>query len=110
MNILSYDQLKKIKDVKEDFLLINVLPAAYFDTAHIPDSINIPVKQADFEAQVEGAAGGKDKKIVAYCAGFHCPASHEAAEKLEKAGFTNVYAYEGGTKEWQEKSGARQAA
>jgi rhodanese-related sulfurtransferase len=110
MKILSYDQLKKMKDAKEAFVLINVLPAEAFNEAHIPDSINIPLKQADFVAQVEKAAGGKDKAVVTYCAGFECPASHDAAEKLEKSGFTKVSAYEGGTKEWLEKSGKRQAA
>ena len=110
MKTLSYDQLKKIKDTKEDFVLINVLPAESFNEAHIPDSINIPLKQADFVAQVEEAVGGKEEKVVTYCASFDCPASHDAAEKLEKSGFTNVSAYEGGVKEWQEKSGKRQAA
>ncbi len=110
MKTLSYDQLKKMKDSHEKFVLINVLSAETFNEAHIDDSINIPLKQADFEAQVEEAAGGKDRKVVTYCAGLECPASHDAAEKLEKAGFTDVSAYEGGTKEWLEKSGKRQAA
>jgi rhodanese-related sulfurtransferase len=110
MKTISYDQLKKIKDAGEDFLLINVLPAQKFNEAHIPDSINIPLEEADFEAQVEEAADGKTKKIVTYCASVDCHASGNAADKLEKAGFTNVLAYEGGIKEWQEKSGKRQAA
>jgi rhodanese-related sulfurtransferase len=110
MKAISYDQLKKMKDGEEDFILVNVLPAEAFSKAQIPDSINIPVKQPDFEAQVEETADGKEKKIVTYCASFDCPASSEAAEKLEKAGFTDVLAYEGGIKEWQEKSGQRQAA
>jgi rhodanese-related sulfurtransferase len=110
MKTVSYDQLKKMKDGKDEFVLIDVLPAESFNEAHIPDSINIPLKQADFVAQVEEAVGGKDKKVVTYCASFDCPASHDAAEKLEKAGFTNVSAYEGGVKEWLEKSGKRQAA
>src|ERR1700722_15000816 len=100
MKTLNYDQLKKMKDLREISPLINVLPAEAFNEAHIPDSINIPLKQADFLAQVEKAAGGKDKAIVTYCAGLECPASREAAEKLEKSGFTKVSAYEGGTKEW----------
>jgi rhodanese-related sulfurtransferase len=110
MKTISYDQLKKMRDAREDFLLINVLPAKAFDEAHIPDSINIPLDLSDFEAQVEETAEGKSAKIVTYCASFDCAASRNAAEKLEKAGFTNVQAYEGGVKEWQEKSGKRQAA
>jgi rhodanese-related sulfurtransferase len=110
MKTISYNQLKRMKETKEDFILINVLPPETFDKAHIPDSINIPLKQADFESQVEAAAGGKDKRIITYCASFECSASRDAAEKLEKSAFTNISAYEGGIKEWLEKSGPRQAA
>jgi rhodanese-related sulfurtransferase len=110
MKAITYDQLKKMIDKKEDFLLVNVLPAQKFSEAHIPSSINVPLEEADFEAQVEEAAGRKEKKIVTYCASFDCHASRNAALKLENAGFSNVLAYEGGIKEWQEKSGKRQAA
>lgn len=110
MKVISYDQLKKMIDTEEDFLLVNVLSAQQFKEAHIPSSINIPLDEADFEAQVEEAADGKDKKVVTYCASYSCHASRNAAEKLEKAGFTDVLAYEGGIKEWQEKSGKRRAA
>jgi len=110
MKTIDYNQLKKMIDAEEDFLLINVLPAQSFKEAHIPGSINIPLEEADFEAQVEEVADDKNKKIVTYCASFDCHASRNAAEKLEKNGFTNVLAYEGGIKEWQKKSGSRQAA
>jgi rhodanese-related sulfurtransferase len=107
MKTLTYDQLQKMKKNKEDFLLINVLPAETFKEDHIPDSINVPVNSPDFESQVEQAAGSKDKKVVTYCASFDCSASRKAAEKLDKAGFKDVSAYEGGMKEWKEKSKQR---
>jgi len=110
MKTITYDQLETMRKNNEDFLLLNVLPAEAFNEAHIPNSVNIPLKQADFVAQVEKAAGSKDKKIVTYCASYECPASHDAAEKLETSKFTDVSAYEGGIKEWQEKSSKRSAA
>ena len=110
MQSISYDQLKKMKDTGKDFILINVLPTQQFNEAHIPDSINIPFETADFEAQVKEAAQGKSKNIITYCASAACSLSGKAAEKLKEAGFTNVQAYEGGMKEWQEKSGKRHAA
>jgi len=110
MKTLSYDELKKMREQHEDFLLVDVLPEESFNDAHIPDSVNIPLRHADFESQVESAAGGKDEKIVVYCAGFECDASRNAAKKLDAAGFPEVYAYEGGVKEWQKKSAGSRAA
>ncbi|MCG5516796.1 MULTISPECIES: rhodanese-like domain-containing protein [unclassified Ectothiorhodospira] len=43
-------------------------------------------------------AGGKDRKIVVYCANFDCDASRKAAAKLDNTGFTDVLDYEGGTR------------
>ena len=79
--------------------VINVLDKQHYDEKHIKDSINIPLGQlentvADWE---------KDREIVVYCASYECKASETAFHKLKKLGFTNVKAYEGGTKEWFEK-------
>lgn len=110
MKTINFEQLEQLRKSGKEFLLLNVLPAEKFNEAHIPNSVNIPLKQADFVAQVEKAAGSKDKKIVTYCASYECPASHDAAEKLETSKFTDVSAYEGGIKEWQEKVDKRQNA
>ena len=110
LKLISYDQLRKLMEAREEILLVNVLSAQNFKEAHIPGSINIPLEETDFETQVEEAVDGKDKKIIVYCAGFECNASRKAAEKLEHAGFSNVMAYEGGIKEWQKKAAEQQAA
>ncbi len=85
----------------EDFVLINVLPPEEFRKDHIRTSINIPQGKPDFTELVELAAGAKDRPIVVYCANFDCPASTNAAKKLDEAGFERVYDYEGGTADWQ---------
>lgn len=101
MNPISRDDLKTMNEAEhEDFVLINVLPREAFNQEHIRTSINIPVKDENFVETVERVSGGKDRKIVVYCANFHCNASPTAAKKLEEAGFTQVYDYEGGTEDW----------
>lgn len=103
MKTLSKDDLKKMNEREhEDFVLINVLPRDHFKKQHIRTSVNVPHDRDDFTDQVEAISGGKDRKIVVYCANFDCDASPNAAKKLEKAGFTNVYDYEGGTEDWFE--------
>lgn len=107
MKPITRDDLKTMNETEhEDFVLINVLPRDKFNQQHIRTSINIPVDDDDFVEKVESVAGSKDRKIVVYCANFECDASPKAAKKLEDAGFTQVYDYEGGTKDWFEQKQA----
>ena len=107
MKTLTRDQLKKLNEVEhEDFVLINVLPRDKFLDRHIRTSINIPVDNEDFTDKVEEVVGDKNRKIVVYCASFECNASNKAVDQLEKAGFNQVYDYEGGTEDWFDKKKA----
>lgn len=107
MKPISRDDLKTMNETEhDDFVLINVLPREKFNKQHIRTSVNIPVDDDDFVETVEKLVGKKDRKIVVYCASFDCDASPEAAKKLEDAGFTQVYDYEGGTKDWFEQKQA----
>lgn len=104
MNTLTKAELKAMNEKEhEDFVLINVLHREDFNEKHIRTSVNIAYDDPGLTRKVEEIAGGKDRKIVLYCASFDCPASTQACEKLEEAGFTQVYDYEGGTKDWFEK-------
>jgi rhodanese-related sulfurtransferase len=101
MQPISRETLEKMNgQKKEDFVLINVLPRKAFREAHIRTSINVPHEDDGFETEVEKVAGGKDRKIVVYCASKDCDASPKAARKLDDAGFEHVYDYEGGTRDW----------
>jgi rhodanese-related sulfurtransferase len=103
MESLTTQQLEHMKERGDDFVLINVLPEEDFRKAHIPGSINIPVADKNFLARVETEAGSRDRKIVVYCANKECSASPKAAKMLEASGFTNVFDYQGGVREWQDK-------
>lgn len=101
VDTLTKDDLSKMIESNEDFLLVNVLPKESFDEGHIPKSINIPLEDEGFEEGFMGIAN-KDDKIVVYCASFECNASDKAAKKLEGLGFKKVYDYEGGMKDWKD--------
>ena len=104
MKAISRDELKKMNEVDaRDFVLINVLAPEYFKKKHIRTSVNVPVQDDDFVSQVERIAGDKNREVVVYCASFDCDASPKAAKKLEDAGFSHVFDYEGGTKDWFEQ-------
>lgn len=102
MQRLETDQMREMLDSGDQAVVINVLNEEQYRAAHIPRSINIPLSDNDFVRKVEEAAGGRDRPVVVYCASTECNASPTAARKLEDAGFSRVYDYEGGTKAWQE--------
>jgi rhodanese-related sulfurtransferase len=98
-----------MRDRGEDFLLVNSLPTQYFSDTKIPGAVNIPEKDEDFAERVEQRAGGKEKTVVVYCANAACDSSQKAAEKLEAAGFQDVWKFEEGAEGWKEFSGKSKA-
>ncbi len=82
--------------------LINVLNADDFTREHIPGSVNIPVSHPGFVERVEQTVGDKGTRVVVYCASRECPASENAARKLEEAGFSNVMDFEEGMQGWKD--------
>ena len=104
MKTIEANELKALLDGNEDVLLVNTLNADSFEKTRIPGAVNIPLEDEDFVAHVEEQAGGKDKRIVVYCASQQCNSSEKAAEKLENAGFTAVTDFAGGFKAWQEEA------
>jgi rhodanese-related sulfurtransferase len=78
----------------------NVLTDEWFKDELIPGSRRVPGDRIG-EA-VRRSTLAKDASIVVYCAGPHCPASRQAAEKLLAFGYTGVVAYEGGLEHWKQ--------
>jgi rhodanese-related sulfurtransferase len=94
-------QLKEMIQ-KQTPTLINVLDEEQFRKEHIPGSINIPAGRERFAEEVERHVSSRKDPVVVYCASETCKASPGAAHRLERAGFSSVYDFEGGMKEWKE--------
>lgn len=113
MKTITARELRKMREANEQFTLINTLSSEDFASTKIPGAINVPQEDADFAERVEKHAGGKDQPVVVYCAKMTCNSSANGAEKLEKAGFTDVYDMEEGAEGWQQlnkdKEGGRKA-
>ncbi len=99
-----YDDVKAI--TKEDLSqkiesgnvqVVNVLNPDNYKLGMIKGSLKIPLNELDNRI----GELDKTKEVVTYCASYKCGASKEAAHKLAGLGF-NVWAYEGGIKEWKE--------
>ncbi len=102
MKTITHDELTQKMLNGEEFVLVNVLPADYFDQAHIPGSASAPFDSNEFIASVEEIAGSKDTQVVVYCANHSCSASSDAAKALADGGFSDVIDFAGGTQEWME--------
>lgn len=76
--------------------VINVLDNKSYTDCRIQNSINIHLDQLEQEVK----EWNRKKPLVVYCANYLCPMSRLAWQKLNRMGFKNVWAYEGGIVEW----------
>ncbi len=113
MKTITAREVRKLREAGEEFLLVNTLPRENFSETKVPDAVNIPQTDDSFVHQVEQRAGGKDQPVIVYCANINCDSSTHGAEKLIKAGFTNVMDMADGAAGWKqafnEKEGGRKA-
>lgn len=100
MEIIDHNELQKMMEDVEDVTVINVLSNKQFRGGHIPNSINVPFDSPRFIKIVEERAPDKDDKVVVHCSSEACDTSRKAAELLERYGYTDVYHFSGGIKEW----------
>jgi rhodanese-related sulfurtransferase len=83
-------------------LFIDARPADEFAELHVPKALNIPPDLV--EAGLAGKVAGlpRDREIVVYCGQVSCDLALKVAEKLQTLGFTQVIAYVGGFRAWDE--------
>ncbi len=79
-------------------VLVEALPAKYYQEAHLPGALNIPHDAID--ALAPGLLTDKSAEIVVYCAGATCKNSDIAAERLAALGYRNVRTYTDGKADW----------
>lgn len=66
MKTISRDDLKKKIDQKDDFRLVETLPATAYHHNHLPGAINLPPEKIkDLASQI---LPDKNADIVVYCA------------------------------------------
>lgn len=95
---VTTDELKRMVDAREDFLLADTLSPIEFAEERIRGSVNVPfsaLKEGDVKLPAD-----KAKKIVFYCKGPKCTKSTKTASLAVKMGYTNVLVYNEGIPEW----------
>lgn len=66
MKTINRDELKQKIDRKDDFFLIETLPKAAYDHAHLPGAVNLPPDKVT--GQAPDLLPDKNAEIVVYCA------------------------------------------
>ena len=94
-DLISREELRR---ELEKPVLIEALPAKYYNEGHLPGAINIPHDRVD--ALASELLPDKDAEIVVYCASATCKNSDIAAERLTALGYRNVRTYREGKTDW----------
>ena len=95
---ISRDDLRAIIDRADPFVLLEALPAAYFEDAHLPGAQNMPHDHVD--ALAATLIPDRTTTVVVYCASLPCPNSEIAARRLSALGYTDVREYAEGKEDW----------
>lgn len=80
-------------------VLVEALPARYFDQGHLPGAVNINVGETKVKAPA--LLPTRDADIVVYCASATCTNSDQVAVQLNALGYSNVSVFKGGKAEWE---------
>ena len=85
--------------------LLDVLPEEYFNARRLPGAKRACVYEVDFLDQVRNLGVATNEPIVLYGAGGGSIDSAFAADKLERAGFSELFVFRGGRAAWAESGG-----
>jgi rhodanese-related sulfurtransferase len=86
-----------------DALWIDARPAANYAEAHVPGAVNLTPDAWDVQIEAVVVAWSPERRIVVYCDGRSCQASHEVATRLRhELGLANVYVLTGGWQAWRQ--------
>jgi polyisoprenoid-binding protein YceI len=100
MKTITHAELKALIEAAAAPVVIDVTPQEYYEAVHIAGAKNCCVYEVIFTEKAATAAPDKDETVVVYGSSAHSLASTTAAEKLERAGYTDVRDYRGGIEDW----------
>ena len=100
MREIDRDQVKRMIDTDPDAILVEVLDEKEFMKGHLPKAVNLPLTP-DFEDKIADIVSSrKQRPVIVYGKNSQCSASSEAADRMEKLGYSNVLDFKGGKDDW----------
>lgn len=99
-NTVPYISVEALAKQKTNAIIFDAREREEYEVSHLKEAIYVGYSDFDIAA-IENTYPNKNKQIVVYCSlGVR---SERIGEKLQKAGFKNVYNLHGGIFEWKNK-------
>ena len=95
---VNRDELCETLDCGDSVVLVDARSPVSWAAARLPGAINIPVGTVDEHAPRR--IPDRSTRVVVYCGGGACRASHAVADRLVELGYANVGHYAGGKDDW----------
>lgn len=93
--------VKATLDSNDRFLLVDARPLGRYQEAHVPGAIHMP--PGTVAANLDKLP--RDRMIIFYCGGLHCPLSPQAAKIAMEHGLKNVRVWYEGDPGWHNAGG-----
>lgn len=99
---ITSDELKNKMDRGESFILLDLLGEKSYQSLHLPQAIWLATEDDDeFIKQVKELADNDlNRTIIVYGANFKDERSTIKTAELLEAGFSDVFDFKGGLKDW----------
>jgi len=102
VTVISNEQLKKMLDAKEKFLLVDSRNGSEYKEGYIPTAVNVYDKE--MEGQKAKFPADKAFPVVFYCNGYpKCVRSLNGAKMAMTWGYKKIYLVTAGFPDWQAK-------
>jgi len=96
---IPYISVNDLKKETNKVVLLDSREPKEFKVSHLKNAICVGYDNFDINKTIKKLPADKNTKIVVYCSlGIR---SEDVAEKIKKAGYTNVYNLYGGIFEWK---------
>jgi rhodanese-related sulfurtransferase len=99
---VSAEELIKLVFSNPDIVLIDSRKKTEYIKGHIEGAINILNTVLSLK-KLQAVVPDKTGAILFYCNGPRCLRSSDSVKKAQSWGYTNIFWFRGGWKEWQEK-------
>jgi len=106
--VVSQDEARQIFEAGVA-LFVDAREAEYFAEGHIPGAVNVPFSPVDPALDGMIAKLPRDRRLVVYCEGVHCPLAEELGEYLRDAGVLNFVIFPEGIEGWRAAGLAEEA-
>jgi polyisoprenoid-binding protein YceI/rhodanese-related sulfurtransferase len=101
--VIDASRLQDWLKENEPPLVLDVLPPESYDRKHLPCAQRASVYEVSFLDQARAVVKDLNQSVVVYGAGPESKEASVAADKLLRAGFTNVWEFAGGLEAWEEE-------